>query len=519
MKNFIAPRAVICALLLSGLGVSLWAAATSALPIVKRWERSAESGMAIRIACTIDQVCIFTGAGTLETRQLEDGAVTGSSIAGFVPASQPQVGSGMLLSAGKDGALYALDANTGALVWKQSVSAGGVSDFSVNNGTVYIAGGPDKTGLSGFNINDGKAVLNLPMNYRILSAPAVLGKTLYFGTAGGTLYAADMTTGIVLDSLSSQGEFYHQKPVPFRDELLLSPTGYEKRIMSLSPAKGLAAAPLFEVSFAHASYPDADELRKISFERPQVRDVLMKQYMAKSFGGGSAPSVENTFLPLGPVHTSSWVVRGDYAAITVKEPDCLARAQYHVIIVDMASHKVLLDYKRFLEDTPFLFCADPVFEEGRVIALLGQNTLVSLSVPACEVEWEMALSGSVVPPLLASGKSLVALTDDGRVTAFSLRSVEDQPLTYAMQQNSPNPFNPTTAIRYQLPKESKVTLKIYNMAGQEITTLVNAKSGPGTFRVLWNGLNSNRQTMPSGTYFAVIKAGTFKKVISMTLLK
>jgi flagellar hook assembly protein FlgD len=83
----------------------------------------------------------------------------------------------------------------------------------------------------------------------------------------------------------------------------------------------------------------------------------------------------------------------------------------------------------------------------------------------------------------------------------------------------PNPFNPATTIRYRLPRQSRVTLKIYNISGQEIVTLVDSKSAPGTYRARWNGMNARNQVVPSGTYFALIRAGNFKKVISMTLLK
>jgi hypothetical protein len=485
-------------------------------PLAARWERGTEGGLAVRAVCVNEQVNIFTSRGTLETRNFSDGAITGNSNVGFVPSGQPQVQDGLLLTGGTDGSLYALDAGSGSLAWKRIVSQQGISDLSAIGGAVYLAGGGE---LIGFSLKDGNKTVGLPLPYLVLSAPLVTGKTVYFGTTAGTLYAADLITGIITDSLSTLGEFYHQKLTAFRGELLLAPTGDERRVFALNPAKGLTSGPLFEHGFSHESYPDADALMKISFQRPQVRDMMLKQFLAKSFGDGPAPSVENTFLPLGPVHTSSWVVRGDRAAITVKEPDCLARARYPVMIVDMVSHKLLADYQRLLEDTPFMFCADPVFEDGRVIAVLGRSTLVSLSVPSGELEWESTLSGSVVPPLLACGKSLVAVMDDGRVTALSVQGSEDMPLTYGLDQNVPNPFNPATTIRYRLPRQSRVTLKIYNISGQEIVTLVDSKSAPGTYRARWNGMNARNQVVPSGTYFALIRAGNFKKVISMTLLK
>ena len=68
-------------------------------------------------------------------------------------------------------------------------------------------------------------------------------------------------------------------------------------------------------------------------------------------------------------------------------------------------------------------------------------------------------------------------------------------------QNYPNPFNPTTAIGYQLPDNSHVILRIYNMLGQEVKTLVNAQQKAGSYKTTWNGLNSIGKPVASGVYY------------------
>jgi len=72
----------------------------------------------------------------------------------------------------------------------------------------------------------------------------------------------------------------------------------------------------------------------------------------------------------------------------------------------------------------------------------------------------------------------------------------ETPLAHALYQNYPNPFNPTTTISYQLPTQSHVTLKIFNVLGREIATLVNAEQAAGYKSVTWNATN-----IPSGMYF------------------
>jgi len=91
---------------------------------------------------------------------------------------------------------------------------------------------------------------------------------------------------------------------------------------------------------------------------------------------------------------------------------------------------------------------------------------------------------------------------------------EGQPLTYALAQNYPNPFNPTTKIEYSIPAQSKVELKIYNVIGQEVATLVNELQLAGTHHVKFNAVN-----LASGVYFYRLTAGDFVSVKKMVLLK
>ncbi|MCB9249409.1 MAG: T9SS type A sorting domain-containing protein [Ignavibacteriales bacterium] len=90
---------------------------------------------------------------------------------------------------------------------------------------------------------------------------------------------------------------------------------------------------------------------------------------------------------------------------------------------------------------------------------------------------------------------------------------------YALFQNYPNPFNPTTLISYALPRSGSVTLKIYDMLGREVKTLVNAEQNSGVNTVQWNGDNNSGSRVSSGTYIYMIKAGEFTQAKKMILLK
>ena len=92
--------------------------------------------------------------------------------------------------------------------------------------------------------------------------------------------------------------------------------------------------------------------------------------------------------------------------------------------------------------------------------------------------------------------------------------IENVPTEFAIYQNYPNPFNPSTKIRYQLPKESNVTIKIYDILGSEVVTLLNENKEAGTYEV-----ELNAQSLSSGTYIYRIVAGDFVETRKMSLLK
>ena len=88
------------------------------------------------------------------------------------------------------------------------------------------------------------------------------------------------------------------------------------------------------------------------------------------------------------------------------------------------------------------------------------------------------------------------------------------PLTFSLQQNFPNPFNPATTIKYSIPKNSYITLKIYDVLGGEVKTLIKEEKSAGTYELNWNAAN-----LPSGVYFYQLKADEYTAVKKMILLK
>ena len=106
-------------------------------------------------------------------------------------------------------------------------------------------------------------------------------------------------------------------------------------------------------------------------------------------------------------------------------------------------------------------------------------------------------------------------------TTYTLK-LEETPATYFLAQNFPNPFNPSTTIRYELPKASHVTLKVYNMLGQEVAQLVDEMQDAGFKSVEWDarqGAGGQASNLPSGVYFYKLTAGSFVDVKKMLFVK
>ena len=122
--------------------------------------------------------------------------------------------------------------------------------------------------------------------------------------------------------------------------------------------------------------------------------------------------------------------------------------------------------------------------------------------------------------LAAMGDYLIAGTDDGiwRRAMTQLTSVEDKnnsiPTAYSLAQNYPNPFNPTTTINFSVPKTSLVNLKVYDLLGREVSTLVNENKPTGIYSVQFNA-----NKLVSGIYFYRMQAGDFVQTKKLILLK
>ena len=90
----------------------------------------------------------------------------------------------------------------------------------------------------------------------------------------------------------------------------------------------------------------------------------------------------------------------------------------------------------------------------------------------------------------------------------------NHPTDFVLYQNYPNPFNPETTIKYIIPQNSFVILKIYDLLGREIETLVNEDQNYGIHKVKWNGNH-----FPNGIYICKLQAGNFYDIKKLIYIK
>ncbi|MBL8008864.1 MAG: T9SS type A sorting domain-containing protein [Ignavibacteria bacterium] len=103
---------------------------------------------------------------------------------------------------------------------------------------------------------------------------------------------------------------------------------------------------------------------------------------------------------------------------------------------------------------------------------------------------------------------------DGLLTSVSQNSTTAVPEVYSLSQNYPNPFNPSTKINFSIPKSGIVTIKIYDILGKEVMTLVNEMKQAGNYETEFTATN-----LASGAYFYRMESGEFKDIKRMVLIK
>jgi len=126
---------------------------------------------------------------------------------------------------------------------------------------------------------------------------------------------------------------------------------------------------------------------------------------------------------------------------------------------------------------------------------------------------------TLVTNMEVSGDSVHYFYMSERGNALGVNPDITIPNQFALYQNHPNPFNPVTTLRYDLPEDALVNITIYDMMGRVVKTMVNSQQNAGFKSVRWNATNDKGAPVSAGLYLYTIQAGEFRQTKKMVLLK
>jgi len=180
--------------------------------------------------------------------------------------------------------------------------------------------------------------------------------------------------------------------------------------------------------------------------------------------------------------------------------------QLFYALISIGGRTVLLKYFYVSGDyyqyypSPFSFVSDSVISAvaGEEVKLyVGSSPTSGVS----GVRWGTGVDSYIEIP----GRAAVSVDDKTKNPVAT---------EFTLSQNYPNPFNPTTSIKYQIPTVAHVTLKVFDVLGREVASLVNEKKDPGYYRVQFDAA-----ALPSGMYFYRLQAGSFGETKKMLVLR
>jgi hypothetical protein len=163
---------------------------------------------------------------------------------------------------------------------------------------------------------------------------------------------------------------------------------------------------------------------------------------------------------------------------------------------------------------------DSVLKADSIATAFAGNTTRPLYY---EKLWELTKSFTILLFKNASYKLTcliyTAWINAGSPVTGGIEDNQNYAMEYELSQNYPNPFNPVTKIRFQIPEFSFVTLRVFDLLGNEVATLVNEEKAAGSYKVEFNSRGLIYQTLPSGIYFYELRAGDYTDTKKMILLK
>ncbi len=400
------------------------------------------------------------------------------------------------------------------------------ADDAVTGNTYTISGGGAATppsapsGLSASGDDAGCAQVGWAAN----GEPDILGYRLYYGSSSGVYSDSVLVsgTGRTVCALPSGDYFFALRAL--NSAGLLSALSGEA---SASVSNGSVQPPLPPAAFSAANIGDGcARAQWFPSGSPDVTGYVIS-WGTESVAQGQATQYQNT-ADIGLVSTHNLCDLGEgtfYITVQAKNHLGMTSAPSPERTVNVSATTVLV--------TLFDVDADD-FGVALTWEINADEPLMGFSVMREE-------AGNSAPEFLNDGRlldvnelsfidrtakpsteytyQLIVISEDGAQTFSAAVTVTTNPLSVALAQNVPNPFNPTTTINFTLPKTMAVRLDIFDVRGRLVQTLVDEELIEGAQSVVWDGLNLTGSPVSSGAYFYRLAAGGDVRTKKMLLLK
>lgn len=439
-----------------------------------------------------------------------------------VPSAGATVGSLTINKASSSNTVTIAGGNltcTGTVTFVNGLLVTGSNTLTLSQGTTLLASGFDRTGVTGTNVshvvgNVAKVVpnaANIPMEFPVGTNTKYRPVTFTFSTApvGVTITVSHVdarptgTAGLPITDGIESGVDIARYPSFYWNI---------KSNVNIPPTYPYALAMTAEGFTAPTDYDNVANLRLIRrIGGPNdVNNTWTKQGVQyDNYEAGGVPTVQAINLT-GAVTTSSAIFTyGLKSNMVIANPFTIPT------LTDAAP-----TFRRYLRN--------PALVTGNTGALSFTASIDNPAIATVSIS-----NDTLIVTRKVSGTTTVRVTatdaaDGSRITYSTSLTVVTKvetiagamPTEFALEQNFPNPFNPSTMIRFALPKEAPVTLVIYNMLGVPVRTLINGEQlGAANHQVTWDGKDDAGMTVPSGMYLYRISAGSFQAAKKMTLLK
>ena len=181
---------------------------------------------------------------------------------------------------------------------------------------------------------------------------------------------------------------------------------------------------------------------------------------------------------------------------------------FKVQLVDVQSGQVIGEYDNITYNQQNLYQYTNIGYQVDTKGIVGSKTVVLRLVCSSNAATKYALNNHY------STESVIGLGKNGERRKQVSYQGTLAVTSYALEQNYPNPFNPSTTINYQLPKDGLVTMKVYDILGKEVATLVNAHKQIGRYSVVYDA-----SLLSSGTYIVRLRSDDYVKTMKIVLMK